>query len=621
MKERNYFITEELNHHKKAFSNNLAAYDEIVVINADQEESKLLILLLLKANESHNNRETPYKITFVTYKANEISTDQDDIPDEVTMHSDYKRYRKSSGSKSLFIIFKNKSMDIDYVHKQVKFFGKYPDSNPEDRLVYISESYLDNFKSNKYWEVSEEEYAVLVERLSDDAIEKQDYAIDESCEKLFDQDASVTVLRYNNLFGPTISADTVIADICKKAKKDEEIVFETNDKNIVRSYTFVCDLLTCIGRLVALPTKDFSYNLNSYILSDYHIKNAFSTCFPALATKYPNKITEENVQYCALQRKKINQCNPRSKFSFSASIEKTYLSLQSNTYIDSYFCDKIAKSYGGKIKAVREREVEILQEISRICQKYEIKYFLVGGSLLGSVRHRGFIPWDDDLDIGMLREDYEKFRQIAPHELNNKFYYQSYKNDDGSHYVFDKIRVNGTTFSTNWSANFDINDGIFVDILTYDKTSNIKLFQKIHVKLILIAKRAINIKWINKPRKKVHYTLSIVALPLMRLVPYKFLHFIFEATVKLYGHSRKSMFLLDSVGMNIKKVGGFPSVWFTDLTTGIFEGNEVPITSHYEDCLKLWYGENYMELLLPSKRKGHQITAINLGGHIEDYEK
>ena len=64
---------------------------------------------------------------------------------------------------------------------------------------------------------------------------------------------------------------------------------------------------------------------------------------------------------------------------------------------------------------------EILQELDRICRKYNIKYSLEGGTLLGAVKYGDFVPWDDDLDIGMLREDYEKFKKIFNQELAEKY--------------------------------------------------------------------------------------------------------------------------------------------------------------------------------------------------------
>ena len=78
------------------------------------------------------------------------------------------------------------------------------------------------------------------------------------------------------------------------------------------------------------------------------------------------------------------------------------------------------------IKRIQGEMLEIAKEIKRICEKYNIAYFLVGGTLIGAVRHKGFIPWDDDLDIGMLRSEYNRFIAVAPSELDQRFFLQTW---------------------------------------------------------------------------------------------------------------------------------------------------------------------------------------------------
>lgn len=113
-------------------------------------------------------------------------------------------------------------------------------------------------------------------------------------------------------------------------------------------------------------------------------------------------------------------------------------------------------------------QVEILDEIVRICDKHNLTYFLVYGTLLGAVRHGYFIPWDDDLDIGMPRKDYDKFIEIAKTELNDKYYLQDISTDDKYWQNFLKIRKNNTLFDETMLENIETHKGIFVDIFPFD---------------------------------------------------------------------------------------------------------------------------------------------------------
>ena len=138
------------------------------------------------------------------------------------------------------------------------------------------------------------------------------------------------------------------------------------------------------------------------------------------------------------------------------------------------------------LKKIQQEEIEILDEIVRICNKYNIDYFLVGGTCLGAIRHKGIIPWDDDIDIAMSREDYEKFIDIAIKEIDNKYFVQCIKTDPQYYLGFIKIRKNNTTFISEEESSTITNShqGFFVDIFPLDYTDNIdKLSLRINITL------------------------------------------------------------------------------------------------------------------------------------------
>ena len=88
--------------------------------------------------------------------------------------------------------------------------------------------------------------------------------------------------------------------------------------------------------------------------------------------------------------------------------------------------------------------LEMLSEVDRICAKHGIKYMLFAGTLLGAVRHEGFIPWDDDLDILMLRPEYDRFLEVARDEVNKELYYVQSEFSPHWPMFFSKLRRNGT---------------------------------------------------------------------------------------------------------------------------------------------------------------------------------
>lgn len=123
-------------------------------------------------------------------------------------------------------------------------------------------------------------------------------------------------------------------------------------------------------------------------------------------------------------------------------------------------------------------EFDIFLEFDFVCRKLNLNYFLVSGTALGAVRHGGIIPWDDDLDVAMFRDDYNKFMELAPRMLPNKLFLQNYKTDKNYPFVFAKLRNKQTAFIETALRNFDMNHGIYIDIFPLDGYPEKKCEQK-----------------------------------------------------------------------------------------------------------------------------------------------
>ena len=113
-------------------------------------------------------------------------------------------------------------------------------------------------------------------------------------------------------------------------------------------------------------------------------------------------------------------------------------------------------------------QLNMLIEFDKICRRNNIKYILDAGTLLGAVRHKGFIPWDDDIDVRMLRDDYEKFCVVANKELPETMFFQNYKNDKGYPWMYSKIRMKGTKAVRIGQDRLNMEEGIYMDIFPCD---------------------------------------------------------------------------------------------------------------------------------------------------------
>lgn len=123
-----------------------------------------------------------------------------------------------------------------------------------------------------------------------------------------------------------------------------------------------------------------------------------------------------------------------------------------------------------ELRACQLKQISILEEIDRICRKHQIVYWLDGGSLLGAVRHGGFIPWDDDIDIELLRPDYLKLLKILPKELPSNLYLQTPK-EKGYRLLFSKVRDrNSIVHSEEEDMASYKEKGIFIDIFSEERS-------------------------------------------------------------------------------------------------------------------------------------------------------
>lgn len=278
-------------------------------------------------------------------------------------------------------------------------------------------------------------------------------------------------------------------------------------------------------------------------------------------------------------------------------------------------------TYLGKLKKVQKILLGYLLEIDRICKKYDIKYFLAGGTLLGAIRHHGFIPWDDDADVMMLREDYDKFQKVAKKELPEHIFLQLPETEKGNYNPFTKLRINDTMFATEFTGHFmEMHNGIFFDVLSHDKTGNRKWSQKLHLMITMLTRSIVFNKWGNTDIKSggSHPIICKIVDKAKYLVPMRLALWAQNHSLEFF-KNRKSSYLYDGMGRNLKR-GSFPARWLEEAIYVDFEGYQFPVPKDYDKYLTYLYGD-YMQMIPVSQRRtSHSIVLMDLGSY-SDYEE
>ena len=269
-----------------------------------------------------------------------------------------------------------------------------------------------------------------------------------------------------------------------------------------------------------------------------------------------------------------------------------------------------------ELKCIQKVEMEILNEVQKICKEENIDFFLMGGTALGAVRHGGFIPWDDDIDIAMTRDNYNKFIRIAPYKLSDKYFLQSLTTEPNTPYPYCKVRDNGSIFLEYCNRNVNMHNGIYIDIFPYDEVPdnenlNIKQYNKVMKYVRCFTFR--NIPDISYEPKTL--------LDLCKFVIRRLIHYIFKLIPRNYINSKleKEMTKYNNTNQQYlaclfyprRKAGYIAKTDIFLLNYKLFEGKEMPMPNNWDMYLRSLYGD-YMKYPPVEKRFGHIPYKIKI---------
>lgn len=257
-----------------------------------------------------------------------------------------------------------------------------------------------------------------------------------------------------------------------------------------------------------------------------------------------------------------------------------------------------------KLRELQMCELEILKEFVRICDRFSLRYYLTGGTLLGAVRHQGFIPWDDDIDVTMPREDYDRFAHVCASALDKKFFYQSPETDANYYLSYAKLRKKNTEV---YEPRFQLSKfykGVFIDIFPLDFCPKPGLACHLLFNILAVMNYRGQIDSGEKyaPYQELSGKIGYTILRLFsRNQIVKLRKYLLRISEKLSG-KRHVVIYAGAYGYYREVM---PREWYFGNNKIRFEGQDFSAPKNPQGILAQVYGERYMELPEQSEQRGH----------------
>jgi lipopolysaccharide cholinephosphotransferase len=260
------------------------------------------------------------------------------------------------------------------------------------------------------------------------------------------------------------------------------------------------------------------------------------------------------------------------------------------------------QEYKSEINELQKIQLSMLKDFDAVCQKHRISYQLFSGTALGAVRHKGFIPWDDDIDVVMLREDYERFFDSASKELDSNKYYVQREFSEHWPMFFSKLRLNGTTYIEKYhSHDARIHQGIYIDIFPCDNLSDSRLMQKLQY----IASKIVIAKSLYARGYETNSTVKKCFMQFCRILPTEPFK---RLCIRRNDSSSLKVHTFFGGGKKFER-SIYLREWFEQSVKMRFEDSEFPVSAHYDEMLRVMYGD-YMIMPTLEQRVCKRHAAI-----------
>lgn len=249
-------------------------------------------------------------------------------------------------------------------------------------------------------------------------------------------------------------------------------------------------------------------------------------------------------------------------------------------------------------------QLELLEEVDRICTKHHISYSVEGGTLLGTVRHKGFIPWDDDVDIAMVRSEYCKFCKVCEKELNlEKYFLQNHDTDPKYRWGYAKLLKNGTSFIRYGQEHMKMRKGVYVEIFPMDGIPENPLERWIFNALRVCCRK---VMWSEAGKICCKTALMRWWFGMLNRIPVDRAFDILAFLSRKYSEKKAEyVTCLSFPDCWVKGYKGFKREYYLNTKRARFEGKEINIPQKEKELLVTLYGEDYMTPPLEKDRATH----------------
>ncbi len=264
-------------------------------------------------------------------------------------------------------------------------------------------------------------------------------------------------------------------------------------------------------------------------------------------------------------------------------------------------------------------ELGILKDIDRICAEHHLTYYLLGGTLLGAIRHSGFIPWDDDVDIGMFREDYQRFQEIMMQEYSEKYFLQNCETDPKYPRIMAKVRLNGTVMQERSYEPVPMCNGVYLDVFPIDRVVRDRgLFMAIRGKIVRLCFGYKTLRAGSDNRHNMALKRLLRFVP--KLIPNRLVDRMLSWACTCSNNSKRVAYGSVFLGTYTWKKETHPLEAFGVPKRVRFEGVSLSVPAKPEVILTNNYGD-YMKLPPVEKRRTHNLTRLDFGPYEQGLRK